>query len=104
MSEITYKEIPLTEWEQFPLPSPKVKPDKYGELVALIEQGKVVVIEVADENDLKGKRIAIGRRARAQGFLAEFRVKENQLAVKKSDSPIPLKKPSHPRGKKTKEA
>ncbi len=100
MTEITYQEIPATEWEQFPVPTPKPKPDKYGELVTQLEQGKIVVLQTEDENDLRGKRIAIGRRARAQGFLAEFRVKGNQLAVRKSDSPIPESKPRQPKRRK----
>ncbi len=47
---------------------------------------------------LKGKRIAIGRRARAAGLIAEFRHLDNSLYVNRSDKPLEEKPASTPTG------
>ncbi len=77
-----------TEWDAIPAPRPKQKPSEYDDVVAAINEGEIIGIPVADEKEVRGKRIAIARRANsAHGVRLRFKydAANNILAIRLSE-------------------
>lgn len=79
-----YREISETEWERIPAPKASRPPNPWDEVVALLEAGKIVELEVSEEK-LRGTRIGIARLAASRGFRVEFRPHDGHLAMRRSD-------------------
>jgi|SRR5579871_590180 len=102
MSDVSFKEIPVAEWEKLPAPVRPTKDDPYAPVIAALQAGKAISIGFESETQLKGIRITLARKARnaTPGFVVEFRVNGNTLAARKSDAPIPEKREVKHRTKK----
>lgn len=78
-----YREISETEWQRIPAPKPARPPSQWDEVVALLESGTIVELEVSEEK-LRGTRIGIARLAASHGFRVEFRPHDGHLAMRRS--------------------
>ncbi len=89
---IKFEVVARDKFESLPEPNKKAIPDKYDDVLTAIEKisDKQVICVFADnEQDLRGKRITIGRKARRRGFMVEFRNDGLALYVRKSNEPVP---------------
>lgn len=102
MADITFKTVDNTKWEKL-APLTTKAPDKYVAVLDALESGEILEIETKDAKEAKGVRIAIGRKASARGFKAEYRVEGNTLYVKKNEEKVQAKEPKE-KEKKKKEA
>jgi hypothetical protein len=93
LQDIQFALVNEKEWDKLPIPQPKKPRDRYEEVLNILESGKIVQLQAETENDLKGMKIAIGRKSRARGFVAEFRNQGNMLYARRSDRPIEPVKP-----------
>ena len=99
MNGLDFKIVDAKKWDSLPEPTPAIKVDKYIKILDALEAGEIIKLATKDNNDLKGKRIALGRKSRSRGFVVDFRVENDALYVRKSDRPVP---PSQPKKKKEK--
>ena len=83
--------VSAEEWENIPAPKPPKAKDRYEQLLASVGEGKIARVDVKEEKELKGTRIAIARKARNAGFIAEFKNLGNALYVKRSEKPLEKK-------------
>lgn len=95
--EITFATVTQAEWEQIPAPLPPKPKDRFDHLLASVGQGNIIKVELKEEKDIRGIRIAIARKARNRGFIPEFRNMGTSLYVKRSAQPLEEK----PRKKKS---
>ncbi len=93
MPDLEFTLVDAKEWEKLPVPQPKKSKDRYEEVLNVLESYKIVMLQAENENDLKGMRIAIGRKSRARGFVTEFRNDGTKLYVKRSDREVQPPKP-----------
>jgi hypothetical protein len=93
MSDLQFAIVSEKEWDKLPVPQPKKPKDRYEEVLNVVETGQIVQLQLESENDLKGARIATGRKSRARGFITEFRQEGSKLYVKRSDRAIEPPKP-----------
>ena len=98
---IDFKKIDQKEWEKFPEPQIAKAPNRWDEVLGILEGGDIVEIPVAEEK-LKGVRIGLARSASSRGFKLEFRYTSGRLAVRRSESPLAPREPKErkPRAKK----
>src|SRR5215212_1737126 len=85
-----FEEVDASVFDQYPRPlgpGKKIDP-KWEELLSGLEQGKVVRLPLGDESELRGLRLALGRRAAGRGFKVETRTDGQSLVARKSDQPL----------------
>ena len=58
------------------------------ELLTKLDQGSVIRVPLGEESELRGLRLALGRRAAGRGFKVETRTDGQTLVVRKSDQPF----------------
>jgi hypothetical protein len=102
---IDFKKIDEKEWEKFPEPQVTKPPNRWDEVLGVLEGGNIVEISVPEEK-LKGTRIGIARSASTRGFKLDFRYTNGRLAIRRSDTPLPEREPKvrKPRAKKAESA
>ncbi len=85
-----FEEVNASVFDQYPRPAaPGKKIDPaWEELLTKIDQGSVVRLPLGDEAELRGLRLALGRRAAGRGFKVETRTDGQTLVVRKSDRPL----------------
>ncbi len=77
------------EWNP-PLRSSGRKRDELDEQMGVLEEGHVLIIEAEDEKELRGRRLALGRRAKALGIAIEqYTQGQTIYARKKEETPEP---------------
>src|SRR4051794_25606846 len=81
-----YEVINEEDWNALPAKQTR-KPDDVDSMIDELERGRIVRLTAADEKDLRGKRLTIGRRATKRGFKVEIRTKDLTIAVRKKDEP-----------------
>ena len=99
---VKYREGSQEEWDSIPPPS-KRKVDELDAQMPLLEQGQILVVEAETESELRGKRLAIGRRAKARGCEVELRTQDMTVYARRKDtptSPPPDAEPVKKRGRK----
>jgi hypothetical protein len=105
MSEMMeFKTIDEKEWEKFPKPEPPKAPNRWDEVLGVLEGRQIVEMPVA-EDKLRGVRIGLARSAATRGFKLEFRYAHGRLAVRRSEMPVPPRqaKERKPRSRKAAE-
>lgn len=70
---VKYEEIDVEYWEQHAPPKKPGKSTKWDDALTQVEAGKMVRIEIDNENEKKGARIGISRRARSRDFKVDIR-------------------------------
>src|SRR5215211_3252757 len=109
-----FEEVDAAVFDEYPqpvAPGKKVDP-QWEELLTKLDQGSVIRLPLGDGSDLRGLRLALGRRAAGRGFKVETRNDGQTLVVRKSDQPLTGKAPAqaaraatggHKRGRKPKQ-
>ncbi len=85
-----FEEVDASVFEEYPrpmVPGKKVDP-QWEELLTKLDQGSVIRLPLGDETELRGLRLALGRRAAGRGFKVETRTDGRTLVVRKSDQPL----------------
>ncbi len=85
-----FEEVDASVFDQYPQPATpgkKVDP-QWEELLSRLDQGSVIRLPLGDGSDLRGLRLALGRRAAGRGFKVETRTDGQTLVVRKSDQPL----------------
>src|SRR3712207_1928464 len=93
-----YEEVEAAVFDEYPRPAApgkKVDP-QWEELLSKLDQGSVIRLPLADETELRGLRLALGRRAAGRGFRVETRNDGQTLVVRKSDQPLTEKAQAGP--------
>ncbi len=103
MQDLDFVIVDPKKWESLPIPTSPHKPDKYDKVLDALEAGEIIQLKAESENDLKGKRIALGRKSRARGFVVEFRNEGLALYARKTGQEIQPKAAKQPRQHKDKE-
>ncbi len=80
-----YKIIDEEGWNAIP-PKLSRKPDELDSVIDELEHGNIIRLTAADEKDLRGKRLTIGRRATKRGFKVEIRTQGLTIAVRKREA------------------
>jgi hypothetical protein len=80
-SEITTEEFEAVPGKEAP------KPNRWDELLDVVDQGKVIRLPADDQNTLRGMRIGIGRRAKSRQIPIETRATENALLIRRAVDP-----------------
>ena len=88
-----FEEVDASVFDEYPQP---VAPGKtidpqWEELLTKLDQGSVIRLPLGDGSDLRGLRLALGRRAAGRGFRVETRTDGQTLVVRKSDQPLTSK-------------
>ncbi len=84
-----YRTATSDEWNP-PLRSSGRKRDELDEQMGVLEEGHVLIIEAEDEKELRGRRLALGRRAKALGIAIEqYTQGQTIYARKKEETPSP---------------
>lgn len=98
---VDFKKIGQKEWDKFPEPQVQKPPNRWEEVLGLLEAGEIVEIPVPADK-LKGTRIGLARSASTRGYKLEFRYLDGRLAVRRSDEPLAVKEPKErkPRSRK----
>ena len=93
-----FEEVEASVFDQYPRPAgpgKKVDP-QWEELLTKLDQGSVIRLPLGDETELRGLRLALGRRAAGRGFKVETRNDGQTLVVRKSDQPLTVKQQTLP--------
>lgn len=61
----------------------ELKEDEYSPILDALKRGEDVEIDVENSNDLRGKRIALGRRAKRHDMRLEFVAENTTLTVRR---------------------
>ena len=92
---ITWTEVEPQQFETYPSPKPLKGPDELDAVLAAVAAGKTVEITLVDESVLRGRRLALGRRAKARGLTLQMRSQGNKLIVRQAELAAPA--PEEPR-------
>ncbi len=85
-----FEEVDASVFDQYPRPmgpGKKVDP-QWEELLTKLDQGSVIRLPIGDGAELRGLRLALGRRAAGRGFKVEARTDGQSLVVRKSNQPL----------------
>ena len=88
---IQWQELDERAFEELPVPAKQPKGDaEWEELVTALESGKAVKVPFADEKEMRGKRLSLGRRSIKRGFRVELRYGDGFIAARKKgeDGPV----------------
>ncbi len=84
---MNWTEVDPQRFDEYPSPKPIKGPDDLDAVIALVAAGKTVEMTLADESVLRGRRMAMGRRAKQQGLTLDMRYEGNKIVVRqKSDA------------------
>ena len=84
---LQWNEVDANQFDQYPAPQQK-QPDDLDRVMDALAGGRTVEITVNNESDVRGRRMALGRRAKQRGFSIEMRYAANKIIVRRSNTPI----------------
>lgn len=84
-----FEKVDHSVFEEYPKPTPPGKQvdPVWEELLTRLAQGGVVRLPVRDEAELRGLRLALGRRAVGRGFRVETRNDGKTLVARRREEP-----------------
>ena len=81
-----FEEVEPSVFEQYPARKAAGQSDPtWDDLLTRLEQGKVVRLPYTDERQLRGLRLAVGRRAAGRGFKVETRHDHDSIVIRRRD-------------------
>jgi hypothetical protein len=81
-----FEEVDPSVFEQYPpRKAPGQSDPAWDDLLTRLEQGKVVRLPYTDESQLRGLRLAVGRRAAGRGFKVETRHDGKSIVIRRRD-------------------
>ena len=85
-----FEEVDALVFDEYPQPAgPEKKVDpQWEELLTKLDQGSVIRLPLGDETELRGLRLALGRRAAGRGFKVETRTDGQTLVVRKRNQSL----------------
>ena len=88
-----FEEVDASVFDEYPQPlAPgKTIDPQWEELLTKLDQGSVIRLPLGEGSELRGLRLALGRRAAGRGFKVETRTDGQTLVVRKSDQPLTSK-------------
>jgi hypothetical protein len=81
-----FEEVDPRVFEQYPAKkAPGQSDPAWDDLLTRLDQGKVVRLPYTDERQLRGLRLAVGRRAAGRGFKVETRHDGQSIVIRRRD-------------------
>ncbi len=95
---IAWTEVNPQQFETYPSPTPLKGPDELDAVLDSVAAGKTVEITLVDDSVIRGRRLALGRRAKARGLTLQMRSHGNKLIVRQAGpaQPAPEEQGPHP--------
>src|SRR5690349_12195275 len=82
-----FEEVDPTVFDQYPAKkAPGQSDPAWNDLLTRLDQGKVVRLPYTDESQLRGLRLAVGRRAAGRGFKVETRHDGKSIVIRRRDA------------------
>ena len=99
---VQWEELDAEAFDALPEPTKPPKSDaEWEELVTALESGKAVKVPFADEKEMRGKRLSLGRRSIRRGFKVDLRYGDGFIAARRradgaepDQQPLPLPVPA----------
>ncbi len=82
MTMIEWTDVDPARFETYPSPKPLKGPDASDDVIEAVAAGKTVKLTLVDESAVRGRRLALGRRAKRVGLEIEMCYSENRLVVR----------------------
>ena len=80
---IQWAEVDPAQFDTYPGRQHK-EPDDLDRVMDALCEGKTVELTVDGESAVRGRRMALGRRAKARGFAIEMRYQDDRIIVRRS--------------------
>lgn len=85
-----FEEVDPSVFDQYPQRKPPSQSDPaWDDVMTRLEQGKVVRVLYTDESQLRGLRLAFGRRSAGRGFHVETRHDGQSIVIRRRDDDTP---------------
>lgn len=81
MAMIEWTEVDPARYETYPSPKPLKGPDAIDAIIEAVATGKTVELTLVDESAVRGRRMALGRRAKRLGLEIRMRYQGNKIVV-----------------------
>jgi len=85
---MNWTDVDPQRFEEYPEPTPIKGLDAIDAVIALVAAGKTVEMTLADESVLRGRRMALGRRAKQQGLAVDMRYAANKIVVRQKTDAV----------------
>ncbi len=96
-----WTEVDPLLFDAYPSPQPLKGPDDMDAVLDAVAAGKTVEVTLADDSVVRGRRMSLGRRAKARGLVLQMRAQANKLIVRQEGAAEPQpEKPQGPRKRK----
>ncbi len=79
---IEWTDVDPQVFETYPSLKPLKGPDDIDAVIEAIAAGKTVEITLGDESALRGRRMALGRRAKQRGLAVDMRYQGTKIVVR----------------------
>jgi hypothetical protein len=83
---LQWTEVDPAEFENYPTLDKGRASDELDDVMAALQSGRTVELTLDDEKAVRGRRMALGRRAKSRGFPIQMRYRENRIIVRRADS------------------
>ena len=81
---VEWQELDAAAFDALPEPTKPPKGDAaWEEIVTALESGKAVRLPYADEKEMRGKRLSLGRRSIRRGFKVDLRYGDGYIAARR---------------------
>jgi hypothetical protein len=82
---LQWSEVEPAEFDNYPTLEKGRAPNELDDVMAALQSGRTVELTLADEKAVRGRRLALGRRAKSRGFPIQMRYSENRIIVRRAD-------------------
>src|SRR5690348_482049 len=83
---VQWTEVDPAEFENYPARAKGRAPDELDDVMAALQAGRTVELTLPHEKAVRGRRMALGRRAKTRGFGIQMRYRENRIIARRADS------------------
>jgi hypothetical protein len=91
-----FEEVDPSVFDQYPERKPPSQSDPaWDDVLTRLEQGKAVRLPYTDESQLRGLRLAFGRRSAGRGFHVETRHDGDSVVIRRRDDDQPTYRAPH---------
>jgi hypothetical protein len=91
-----FEEVDPSVFDQYPQRKPPSQSDPaWDDVMTRLEQGKTIRLPYTDESQLRGLRLAFGRRSAGRGFRVETRHDGQSIVIRRRDDDQPTYRAPH---------
>ncbi len=83
---MNWTDVDPQRFDEYPSPKPIKGPNDLDAVIEAVAAGKTVEMTLADESVLRGRRMALGRRAKQQGLTLDMRYQANKIVVRQTST------------------